>query len=750
MEENLMTNYKINNKTIDQKVLDVQLWLLNEYNNNNYPEFQNYVIDVNFEATGITGWKTMTALVYALQYELNINSPNGSFGPLTVSLSPNLNQANHASYPVNIISILKGGFWCSGYNPGYASLNVFEPQTTIAINEFRSDIGLTETGTISGYIWKSLLSTDAFVTTWTGGSEALREVQQELNGLSLNGFPFVEYMEGYIPTDGLGSRQLSNAFIIYIQAVAGDTPSEVAPLLGPYTQNILKQNPLPETNNSYFIKLAGYMLRANGYDNAPIYNAWSYPLSREVSFFQHDMALPPTGEVDFSTWMAGLISYGDINRPYSVCDTRFEITESRLLKLRSMGIEAVGRYLTGGDFKGLREDEVPRILGGDMGLIPIFQGDGTNNSSFNYNQGQQDAQEARSAAIRLGIPNYSIIYFAVDYDPQGHEIHEYVHPYFEGIRDKLLEGGSHTYRIGIYGTRNVCTTIQSLIPEVTTSYVSNMSSGFSGNLGFKMPNNWNFDQFDEIMIDDWGIDKVIYSGKFPYVRATPTLDNNNEELFAKNPEMGDDFSIQPEVQINFGEKVDVFGYIEKIEGNDYLRNKIGSIHYGQYFTRMGRRKAWNFTRVIFTDKNGLAAYGYVDNREFDYSEPPSELNNTEPFYRFNYDPISNSLVEPEGLYTSPNPIEFTVMFPLKYYGESGYLGILPVGTKLYIKKSLGVDGLYYGHSQAGVNFPAQMAFDKMKLPGGTVTAFDLNNPNSVGWVDLGYSHGSLGANRAIY
>ncbi len=157
------------------------------------------------------------------------------------------------------------------------------------------------------------------------------------------------------------------------------------------------------------------------------------------------------------------------------------------------------------------------------------------------------------------------------------------------------------------------------------------------------------------------------------------------------------------------------------------------------------------TRIIFTDESGLAAYGYVDNREFPSSEPPLALSDTQPFYCYNFDPLSNSLVSPPELYTSSKPIEFTVKTPLNYYSNTSYLGILPVGTILYIEKRFNAtDGKYYGHSQAGVNYPSQMAFDKMKLPGGLITPFDLDDPNSPGWVELGYSHGSLGIKRAIY
>lgn len=72
------------------------------------------------------------------------------------------------------------------------------------------------------------------------------------------------------------------------------------------------------------------------------------------------------------------------------------------------------------------------------------------------------------------------------------------------------------YRIGVYGTRNVCTQVMEAGYAVTC-YVSDLSTGYSGNMGFKLPANWNFDQFSEITgITDsagvkWDLDKVAYS-----------------------------------------------------------------------------------------------------------------------------------------------------------------------------------------------------------------------------------------------
>lgn len=49
------------------------------------------------------------------------------------------------------------------------------------------------------------------------------------------------------------------------------------------------------------------------------------------------------------------------------------------------------------------------------------------------------------------------------------------------------------FRIGIYGPRNVCSHV-SAAGYADASFVSDMSSGFSGNLGYPLPDNWSFDQ----------------------------------------------------------------------------------------------------------------------------------------------------------------------------------------------------------------------------------------------------------------
>ncbi|MDT3393433.1 MAG: DUF1906 domain-containing protein [Bacillota bacterium] len=67
------------------------------------------------------------------------------------------------------------------------------------------------------------------------------------------------------------------------------------------------------------------------------------------------------------------------------------------------------------------------------------------------------------------------------------------------------------YNVGIYGTRNVCSHALAA-GAAKTCFVSNMSTGFSGNLGYKMPEKWGFDQFVEYSIGSLPIDQVAASG----------------------------------------------------------------------------------------------------------------------------------------------------------------------------------------------------------------------------------------------
>ena len=424
---------------VDIKVQQVQYWLLSTYGDRS--EFAKFVKDYDFKATGNTGNTTMVALVMALQYELGISGPSGSFGPTTIRLAPKISLSNANTFSSNIVKILEGGLWCHGYSAGYKEPlvgegvdfgGIYDEDTDAAVKKLQADIGISQSGRFDGYLWKALLSTDAFVTTWTNGSPKIREAQQYLNSLAINGYYFADdFMGSYLPTDGLNNRTFSNALILYIQANQGIYASEATGNLGPATQaglvTVPDNLPSDSTKSRHFVRAAVFALLANGYD-LTINSYWSQETSNVVSQFQRDMSLPVTGKVDFSTWMSLLISFGDKNRPYTGCDTRFEITKNRLDKLKSMGIKTIGRYINGTDFKILREKEANLIIDSGMRLIPIYQESGTSANDFSFEIGKNHAKKAITQLEHFGIPYNSVIYFAVDYDALGHEINTNIIP----------------------------------------------------------------------------------------------------------------------------------------------------------------------------------------------------------------------------------------------------------------------------------------------------------------------------------
>lgn len=90
------------------------------------------------------------------------------------------------------------------------------------------------------------------------------------------------------------------------------------------------------------------------------------------------------------------------------------------------------------------------------------------------------------------------------------------------------------YRVGIYGTRNACSRVSNL-GYACSSFVGDMSTGFSGNLGFSMPDNWAFDQFKTTTIGSGEgqleIDKDGYSGRDPAVKElNPVTEFNTNNI----------------------------------------------------------------------------------------------------------------------------------------------------------------------------------------------------------------------------
>ena len=260
------------------------------------------------------------------------------------------------------------------------------------------------------------------------------------------------------------------------------------------------------------------MLYVNGFNPGSFNGIFDTGVENAVINFQSLMALEADGWVGLSTWAALLVSKGNVDRSCNACDCTDRITNQRAQYLKSIGINYVGRYITG--YWAVSISEISLILEAGMKFVPIFERSGndlsgnmdvTDASYFTHEQGRQDALYAASTAQELGLPENTTIYFAVDFDAYDFEVDSNILEYFRALSVYLLH-----YNVGIYGPRNVCTRVSNA-GYAKTSYVADMSTGFSGNIGVRIPSNWAFDQFYETSYGSGdsqiNIDKVMASGQ---------------------------------------------------------------------------------------------------------------------------------------------------------------------------------------------------------------------------------------------
>lgn len=503
----------------DEMILETQKWLNATYQGKT--GFGSVPID------GKTGWATINALIRALQIELDITATANNFGSGTQSRFksrwPNGISKNSGSS--NVHGIIQGALWCKGYPAEYGGItNKFTDRMASSINNMKSDIGLSDTSsTIDVELMMALLSMKQFKLLSTyGGKAAIRSIQQKINR------SYKDYT-GILPTDGIYGREMNTGLIQVLQKLEGFTASQATGNFGNGTRSRLITI---SSGSGEWVWLASAALVCNGQASS-VTRTWNSSLNDQVRAFQLAYALPVTGKVDPTTWMSLLTSKGDPNRACVACDTRFEITDELAEHLKADGYKIVGRYLSEPGqsgkaekdyFKALRTGELERIVRHGLQYFPIFQEFSTKLSHFSVDNGRRHAKEAQENAQRLGVPA-TVIYFAVDYDATDPEVTSSILPYFKAISQNL--GGG--YQVGIYASRNICTRVTQAGYAIA-SFVSDMSTGFSGNLGFPIPNGWVFDQFNEISgyHRKWDLDRVAYSGRIGAVGSVKHTNDKTE------------------------------------------------------------------------------------------------------------------------------------------------------------------------------------------------------------------------------
>lgn len=363
--------------------------------------------------------------------------------------------------------------------------------------------------------------------------QKIRTIQQYLNKNYISNTSFSIDI-GLVPCNGIYDRSTNKALIYALQIEEGiSTPNGV---FGPSTKSKCPVLSLGSTKTK-FIYLLQFALYCNGkeFDPNGFDGGYGNGVKNAVTKFQSFCGLNADGIAGSQTFASLLVSTGDNTRKGTACDCSTTITDPIAATLKANKYEVVGRYLTG-KFR-MTSSELKIIFDNGLRVIPIFEVGGYKLSYFSYDQGVSDADSAIFAAAQLGFTKDTIIYFAVDFDALDSDVTSNVLPYFKAISEKFTNANS-IYKIGIYAPRNVCSRVQNA-GYSCSSFVCDMSTGFSGNLGYPLPKDWAFDQISTVTLHgnaDIEIDNNISSGKNPGVNSVVPVDilgALNDNSFAK-------------------------------------------------------------------------------------------------------------------------------------------------------------------------------------------------------------------------
>ncbi|WGW11866.1 DUF1906 domain-containing protein [Saxibacter everestensis] len=454
---------------------------------------------------GLTGWGTIRGLTRALQYELGLTA-DGVFGDGTLGKCPTINEKTANK---NLIRIVQGGLICKGYGADSPNgAGTYGAATKNAVRALQTDANVPDkSGEAYPQIVKGLMSMDAYKLI-RAGSASIREVQQRLNN------KYFAYT-GLRPADGVYTAGTNRALIMALQV---ETPGNhaVDGIWGGGTfQDIPNGTPSDGTNLAILAQCA---LRVNGYSVPLTGFLGSSDTRDQVLKFQRFMMIGVDGVIGRRTWAALLVSYGDKTRPaygadfavaatVAVMNGAFDAVHLHNGHEETDELKVIGRYLTTlkdtETKQALTRQEFQEASNRGLRIFPIYQTGGRSITDFTAAKGKSDAAAAVTAATKIGFTTNAIIYFAVDLDVTDDQITSNVLPYLSAVRSYMTSLGTKGYKVGVYGSRNVGIRANDLIEA---AFVSDMSSGFSGNLGFPLPPKWAFDQFANVNAHRWYTD----------------------------------------------------------------------------------------------------------------------------------------------------------------------------------------------------------------------------------------------------
>ena len=498
----------------DLKVLETQQWLNSTYGG--HPQWRWVQVD------GQTGWGPINGLIRALQIELGITTLADTFGPTTMAqFVAQIGSVGAGTANTNVVRITQGALWCKGYQGGY-SWGTFDSSVMAGINAMVADMGLPATQVVAAKIMRALLTMDAYVLIGDGTS-GKREVQRWLNRNYSHREEFA-----LLPCDGLYNRNTQQGMMYAIQYEAGMADGVANGNFGPGTRSALQTQAAVSNGDidggRNWVRLFQGALRFNDYD-ASFSGTFDETTVGATLPFQSYAELAMSGSGDFGTWASLLISTGDETRPGIASDMATQLTPAHCADLYANGYRTVGRYLTV-TTKRYRPGELQDIFAAGLRTFPIMQEANTAIEDFTEEIGRDHGFQALRRLRQLGFASGTTVFLAVDVDALDDDVSANIIPYFQGINAVL--NSTHTqYVVGIYGTRNVCTRVieGGLASE---AFIASLSWGWSGNLGYKLPPSWSYDQIagETLSLTSLEIDKNVQSH-----RANPVGAN----MVAKTP-----------------------------------------------------------------------------------------------------------------------------------------------------------------------------------------------------------------------
>ncbi|MEV6287183.1 glycoside hydrolase domain-containing protein [Kribbella sp. NPDC051770] len=472
---------------MDAQVLNAQVWL-----NATYGGVAGWV---PLEETGQTGWSTMYGLRRGLQTELGISPVTSGFGPATTAAYvAQIGKIDGSTTKVNVLKLLSAALWCKGYAGLWDGAAVSFANLSGSVGSVREDLGLGSANpSVDVKLMASLLTMDAY-TKLGGGTTQVRDVQRWLNATYLNRRDFA-----LVPCDGIYSRAVQTAMTFGLQYELGMADGTANGNFGPGTREGIRTQATVSQGSTdgakRFVRLYQAVLRFNRYD-APFTGSFDGDTAQLTRDFQGFMELPVNGLGNYGTWCALLVSNGDTTIATKGFDTNKQLTLAQAQGAVAAGYTHVGRYTVGAN-KFITAPELDALKSAGLKLFPIHQ-------RFNNAPGEMTKANGRTHGIEavercrvLGIPAQSVVYFSVDFDALGEVIDGPVADYFEGVNDSMDQTVNGRYKIGVYGTRNVCATMLDR-DLAEAAFVAGMSTGFSGNMGFPMPPGWHYNQIVEI------------------------------------------------------------------------------------------------------------------------------------------------------------------------------------------------------------------------------------------------------------